>query len=70
MTDYRNTIRKNAARLRELHAAIGETFCLQPRGEAHHAACAAFHAAYDALAFPGGLGANMLKVLILEIQTS
>lgn len=51
----RTQISENAARLRALYADIARTFAEQRHGAAHTAACAAFHRAYDGLAFPGGL---------------
>ena len=50
----------NAERIRELSAAIDAAFKLRESGPdqfaAWKAACAAFHAQYDSLAFPGGYG--------------
>ncbi len=48
-------IQHNAARLREMHARIHETFRLRPHGPEHEAACKEFREQYDPLAFPGGL---------------
>lgn len=62
MKDYRDVISTNAARLRALHAEIDRTFKTKPHGPAHHAACAAFHSEFDALAFPGGLEASLSKL--------
>ena len=62
MKDYRGIISKNAARLRELNAEIKRTFKAEPHGPAHHAACAAFHSEYDALAFPGGLNVSLVSL--------
>ena len=59
MKDYRGIISKNAARLRELKAEINRTFKDAPHAPAHHAACAAFHSEYDALAFPCGLDMSL-----------
>jgi len=54
----------NAAKLRDLHAAIKTTFRRRNDGDAQWAAwqeaCRRFHASYDALAFPGGIGKAML----------
>lgn len=51
----RPQISENAARLRAMYAEIERSFSEQPHGAAHSAACAAYHRAYDGLAFPGGL---------------
>lgn len=51
----RTQISENAARLRAMYAEIERSFSEQPHGAAHTAACAAYHRAYDGLAFPGGL---------------
>jgi hypothetical protein len=69
MNDYRNAIRRNASRIQELNAKIKETFRIKPHGEAHHAACAIFHAEYDGLAFPGGLSAAMPKLKAGDAET-
>jgi len=59
-------IQHNAARLREVHGRIGETYAR--RGESDEAwtawqeACAEYHARYDELAFPGGLAAGLEKI--------
>jgi len=56
----------NAARLRELHDAIHQSF--RVRSESAEAnvrwrdACAQFHAQYDALAFPGGLTDGLARL--------
>lgn len=51
-------IRRNAEILRQLHAQVHECHAERDLGPAHRArweaACAAFHARYDLLAFPGG----------------
>ncbi len=56
--DLRQQIHQNAATLRAMHARIHETFATRGESAAHRQtwqdACAAFHASYDALAFPGG----------------
>lgn len=57
-----SAIEKNALRIRELYADIDSTFHKQPHGPEHHAACARFHAEYDALAFPGGLNQGMKRL--------
>src|SRR4051794_17207085 len=65
MGNARPVIAAHASRLRELHDAVHRCFREQPHGPAHRAACAEFHARYDALAFPGGLrdGLRRLKEL-------
>jgi hypothetical protein len=59
-----NVFKTNAAKLRDLHAAIKTTFLKRNRGDAQwkawQEAVQRFHASYDALAFPGGLGRAML----------
>ncbi len=52
----------NAARLRQLHERIHETFQARPHGPEHHAACDEFHKAYDSMAFPGGLSAGLKRL--------
>jgi hypothetical protein len=53
-----NEIRRNASELDALHRRIHETFALRARSqhdlEAWESACAAFHAAYSRLFYPGG----------------
>ncbi|HWB13799.1 MAG TPA: hypothetical protein VG826_31525 [Pirellulales bacterium] len=51
----RAQISENAARLQAMYAEIERTFSAEPHGASHAAACAAFHGAFDSLAFPGGL---------------
>jgi len=48
-------ISHNAERLRELNDRVNQAFRRAPHGADHVAACEAFHAQYDQLAFPGGL---------------
>jgi hypothetical protein len=59
-----NVFETNAAKLRDLHGAINTTFRRRNDGDAQwqawKEACRLFHASYDALAFPGGLGKAML----------
>lgn len=54
----------NAAKLRDLHVAVKSTFLKRKHGDAQwqawQEAARRFHASYDALAFPGGLGKAML----------
>lgn len=54
----RSRIRENAIEVTRLKQRIGETFRERDEGPAKRRewelACAAFHAAYDGLAFPGG----------------
>ncbi len=61
-----NVFETNGAQLRELHAAIKNTFRRRNEGDsqwkAWEEACRRFHASYDALAFPGGL-ANAMSLL-------
>ena len=45
----------NAVIIRDLHSRMKVAFAQRPHGAEHSAACAEFHARYDALAFPGGL---------------
>ncbi len=58
-----NVFESNAAQLRDLHAAIKNTFARRNDGEsqweAWEEACQRFHTSYDALAFPGGIGKAM-----------
>ena len=64
------SLETNAARLRDLHAAIQQSF--RARTESAEAdarwrdACALFHREYDALAFPGGLAAGLARLRALE----
>ena len=55
----RDLLERNSARLRDLHADIHAKFALRHKSEANwqawSEACATFHNAFDALAFPGGL---------------
>lgn len=64
--DVRSTVFENAARLRALHGEVKRAYREAPHGPAHTAACAAFHASYDALAFPGGLDRAMRRLKRLE----
>lgn len=65
-------ITTNAARLRQLHEAIHETF--QRRAEGPEATAAwkqaaeEFHRRYDELAFPGGLEAGLLRIKAGDLQ--
>jgi len=62
---YGRTIEANARRIRELHERTRETFRGRDTTEgrkAWEAACAEFHAAYDALAFPGGYESGLRRV--------
>lgn len=52
----------NAVRLRELYSRLNEEFRKSPHSPEHHAACEAFHEAYDSLAFPGGLRLGLDKL--------
>jgi hypothetical protein len=56
--DFRQQIQDDAALLRQMHARIRATFARRDEGAAQRQewrdACAAFHARYDELAFPGG----------------
>jgi hypothetical protein len=56
--DFRRQIEVSAAELRRLKARVDETFARRADGPQARRdwdqACADFHAAYDALAFPGG----------------
>ena len=60
-------ITHNAAEIRRLHQAIHDTWSHQSESrQAHDAwneACAAFHARYDALAFPGGLSSALERLV-------
>ncbi|MEQ1879988.1 MAG: hypothetical protein ABL878_03360 [Burkholderiales bacterium] len=64
--EIKRTIAANAAEVSRLHARIHEA--LRARGksererEAWQAACAEFHARYDALAFPGGYQAGLVGI--------
>jgi hypothetical protein len=69
MNDQQTTILHNALRLRTLHARIHRTFRQHPRGPEHTAACAQFHAEYDALAVPGGLAAALERFQRFDAPT-
>lgn len=64
---FRQQIETRAEEIRQLHARIRETFAQMTKGPAERKAwqeaCAAFHARYDALAFPGGAGTAKERVL-------
>ncbi len=66
-------IQRNAARLRELHQKIHDTFALRARSDAHRAeweeATRQFHAEYNALAFPGGLEEGLEKIKTGDVPT-
>jgi len=55
----RDLLERNATKLRALHADIHNKVALRDKSDvdrkAWRDACAEFHSAYDALAFPGGL---------------
>lgn len=59
MGHYTEEIERNAIKINQLKRMIDETFKHRDKNEHKRkewqAACAAFHAQYDALAFPGGL---------------
>ena len=59
-------IEANAAKLRELHRAVHETFSSRHLGTAEkelwHEACRRFHESFDQLAFPGGLGEGFRRL--------
>jgi hypothetical protein len=57
------SIAENARRLRELYS------CTHCDGPEYHAACAAFHAQYDSLAFPGGLADGLRKLRACDRST-
>lgn len=63
----RRRMEADAEEIRRLHARIRETFARKTKGPAERKAweeaCAAFHARYDALAFPGGAGTAKARVL-------
>jgi hypothetical protein len=58
-----NVFESNAARLRDLHAAMKTAYKKRQEGArqlgAWEAACRTFHESFDRLAFPGGLGNAM-----------
>ena len=60
------SIRANAEEISRLHARIKETVRLRNRSPADlrnwQQACEAFHASYDALAFPGGYGDALERI--------
>lgn len=62
MPSMQASIASNAARLRQLHERIEETFREKPHGPEHHKACDEFHREYDSLAFPGGLIAGLKRL--------
>ena len=70
----KDTIARNAKKIRELHRQIHSTF--EPRSESPDAltewkqACATFHASYDALAFPGGLSAALERLAAGDMATA
>lgn len=63
----RQQIETHAEEIRRLHARIRETFARKTKGtserKAWEEACAAFHARYDALTFPGGCATAKERVL-------
>ncbi|MCE9591777.1 MAG: hypothetical protein K8S99_14780 [Planctomycetes bacterium] len=64
-TDYRELFRANGKRICEMHARIHETLRNRDTAEGRKAwqqACAAFHAEYDALAFPGGYASGVVRL--------
>jgi hypothetical protein len=65
--DTRSLIERNASELSRLHARIHETVKLRGRGQAEkrewELACAEFHARYDKLAFPGGYGGALERIV-------
>jgi hypothetical protein len=69
---FHDLIRANAEALRGLHARIHETVRLRDRSPEHQRAwseaCAAFHARYDALAFPGGYADALERISAGEID--
>jgi hypothetical protein len=58
---------QNAAKLRDLKEAVKSTFRVRHEGasqiEAWSEACRQFHLSYDQLAFPGGLGESMRRLI-------
>jgi hypothetical protein len=65
--DTRSLIERNASEISRLHARIHETVKLRGRGPAEkrvwEQACAEFHARYDELAFPGGYGGALERIV-------
>lgn len=62
MKDYREDMRRDGERIRQLNWKIHREFAIEPHGAAHSAACKEFHRQYYALAFPGGLYEMMEKL--------
>ncbi len=62
----------NAATLRKLHEAVGETFSHRSEGPEAYAAweraCREFHARWDELAFPGGLRSGLRRIEAGDLQ--
>ncbi len=65
--DTRSLIERNASELLRLHARVHETVKLRGRSPAEkrvwEQACAEFHARYDELAFPGGYGGALERIV-------
>ena len=70
----KQTIEHNAAELRQLKQAIDDALTCRTESrqtfEAWREACAAFHARYDALAFPGGLAAAFTRLAAGDLTTA
>lgn len=62
MKDYREDMRRDGERIRQLTEKIHKEFAIRPHGDAHHAATNDFHRQYYTLAFPGGLWEMMEKL--------
>ena len=67
-------IQENAKRVTQLHDRIHETVKRRdssPEARAEWSrACAEFHAQYDALAFPGGYAAGLVKIQAVTVTLS
>lgn len=66
-TDLKLRMLRNAEELRRLHQRVHETHRLRDRGPEHRqrwaTACEEFHRRYDALAFPGGYGGVLERIV-------
>jgi hypothetical protein len=67
------TIQRNAARIRELHAAIHETVKHRANSpeewKVWQETCRQFHSSYDSLAFPGGLNQGIQRIKNGDVES-
>ena len=73
MNPHTSNLKANAARLTELQQRVHETARDRAKSAGHlqawQEACTRFRDAYDGLAFPGGLGRGLEKIVAGDLDT-